>query len=262
MKRAKLSYVVSLQDTRFSAVATGGWISNIRFVAKAGYDGVELAVRDPQIVDLVALNNVLNKCKLGVSAIGTGQAFLADGLSLTAQSKSVRERTHKRLSTHIRMAQYLHCPVIIGLIRGRDRDKLALLGRMLRRLASDADAANVDLLVEPINRYETGLLNTCSETAAFIRDLGVGNVGILADTFHMNIEEADIVQTFSNHSGMIKHCHFADSGRKYPGTGHVDFVSIMKLLDERKYIGYYAAEILQEPNFKTAVMEFKKFFKK
>src|SRR5437773_9753340 len=97
----KLSLVVSLEETGFDAVAMrGSWREALRTAADLGYDGVELAVRDPSEVDAEAVLRTVRDAGLAVPAIGTGQAFLKDGLSLSHPDEGRSEEHTSELQSH------------------------------------------------------------------------------------------------------------------------------------------------------------------
>ncbi len=78
------------------------------------------------------------------------------------------------------------------------------------------------------------------------------NFGLLLDTFHMNIEEADMQASIFNCGGRIFHFHVADSNRWYPGAGHLDFKSILGTLESIGYKGWVSGEFLPKPETETA----------
>jgi len=110
----------------------------------------------------------------------------------------------------------------------------------------------VRLTLEPVNRYESNFINTLQEGAEFIDRIGVSNIGLLADTFHMNIEEVSIYESIRQSKNYITHVHFADSNRWAPGYGHLDFQKIVETLKEINYQGYISAEILPLPDQDSA----------
>lgn len=255
-----LSYVISTQPTRFAAVSlTDDFASTIAHLAKLGYDGVELAVRDPKLLDITGVRNILERHKLRVPAIGTGQAFVEEGLSFTDPDPSVRERAIARIESHIAMAKQLAADaplVIIGLIRGRsltEPENILPLQDALTRSARAASVCNVRLAIEPINRYETSLLNTVAETLALIQRVDADNLGVLFDTFHANIEEESIESSLKACGARLFHVHVADSNRWAPGYGHTDFTSVISTLQGMQYNGWVSAEILQKPNVDLAM---------
>ena len=249
----KLALVISVEETGFDAVAMrGGWADAARSAAALGYDGVELAVRDPARVDLDALTRLLHETELKVPAVGTGQAYLADGLSLSHPDEGIRARAIERVEAHIRFAAQISAAVIIGLIRGRISDNRpsteARLTASLHSLLRVADLEGVWLIIEPINRYETDLLTTVDETVAFIDRIGAERLGILADTFHMNIEEVSIAASLREAGSRLRHVHTADSNRHAPGWGHLDFAAVLATLRAMSYRGWFSAEILPRPD--------------
>jgi sugar phosphate isomerase/epimerase len=116
-----------------------------------------------------------------------------------------------------------------------------------RKLAAAAAEQGVGLLLEPINRYETRFFNTVDSAAEFVATEKLPNVKVLADTFHMNIEEADIAETVVTHLDQIGYIHVADSNRHFPGAGHVDFATLLTRLQKHNYSGVVGVEILPLP---------------
>ena len=125
----------------------------------------------------------------------------------------------------------------------------------LRSLAAAASAQGVGLLLEPINRYETRVFNTVDGAAQFVAAEKLSNVKVLADTYHMNIEEVDITETVRTHLNQIGYIHVADSNRRFPGAGHVDFAALLSCLQEHDYNGVVGVEILPLPTPIEAAMQ-------
>jgi len=115
----RVSFAISLQKTRFNAVAfQESLIPVLQELKELGYDGVELAVRNPQEIDRKGLVELVAQFGLQVPAIGTGQAFVEEGLSLSSLNSEIRRRAKERLKDHILFASLFQSLVIIGLIRG------------------------------------------------------------------------------------------------------------------------------------------------
>ncbi len=260
MAALKLSLVVSIEQTGVDAVAMrGAWQQGIQTAAALGYDGVELAVRDPASVDARALRETVQASGLAVPAIGTGQAYLKDGLSLASDDAGVRGRAIERVGTHLKLAAPWGAAVIVGLVRGRiSGDREQTERRLLEsfgRLLPEADRLGVHLLIEPINRYETDYLLTVDETLALIERTGSPLVGVLADTFHMNIEEASVEDALRRAGPRLGHMHLADTNRQAPGWGHLNVQKIVAVLREIGYRGYLSAEILPKPDPTSAARQ-------
>jgi len=255
----KLSLVLSTQMTQFqAAVLEGGLEQSLARIAGWGYDGVELAVRDPGAVDAEELERLVSAHGLAVPAVGTGQAWGEEGLSFTDPDEAVRQAAIERIEAHIPLAARMEAVVLIGLLRGVIKPGVEAAQAMdwlvdaLQRCCGAAQAQGVRLALEPINRYETSLVNTVAEGLRLIEMVGADNLGLLLDTFHLNIEEPVIEESIRAAGGRILHFHVADSNRWYPGAGHLDFASILKALFSTGYQGYVSGEFMPLPDADTA----------
>ncbi len=255
----KLAFVISTQPTRFEAVTFSPDLeANAARLAQLGYDGVELAVREPARLDVKSVRRILDAHHLLVPAIGTGQAWGEEHLSFTDPDPTVRQRAAERFRSHIPLAHEFDALIIIGLMRGVIQPKVSpvqaheWLVDALKTASRLADEQGVRIALEPINRYETNLLNDVAGTLALIDEIGAGNVGVLFDTFHSNIEEPDIEKSLRACGPRLYHIHLADSNRWAPGVGHIDFHRIISVLREMNYPGWVSAEILPKPSVERA----------
>ena len=258
----KLSVVLSTQQTQFQAASFSGSLAqNIADIAAMGYDGVELAIRDPKLVDVDALEALTREHGLRVPAIGTGQAWGEEKLSFTDPDLSVRRAAVERIKSHIPLAARFNAVIIIGLVRGiikpgiTHEQGMAWVCEALQECSTAAKPFGVRLALEPINRYETTLVNSVAQGMALIDQVGADNFGLLLDTFHMNIEEPDILQSISACGDRIFHFHVADSNRWYPGAGHLDFSGILSRLQSTGYDGFVSGEFMPLPDPLTAARE-------
>jgi 5-keto-L-gluconate epimerase len=105
----------------------------------------------------------------------------------------------------------------------------------------------VRVLVEPMCHLELNNLNSVPETVAFVRSLGHPNLGIVADTFHMNIEDCCLPASLMAARDSLGHVHFTDSNRRYPGAGHVPFGEVVEALHLIGYDGFITIEVKQSP---------------
>ena len=234
----------------------GNLIKGIEAAGEFGYDCVELHVRAPEELELQKLEQALDKIGLRVSALGTGRAYVDDGLSLI--DPQTRELALQRLKGFLDAASVLGAKVIVGCLRGnvpspeQKQESLELLAEALARADLYALERGVTLLLEPINRYENNYLCSVGDAADFIRSAGLASTGILADTFHMNIEERDLVSAILDNAGLIQYVHAADSNRLYPGGGHTDFPALFAALKQSGYKGEISAECLPLPSDELA----------
>lgn len=255
----KLSVVVSTQPAQFEAATFKGDLeANLRRVAGLGYQGAELAIRDPRLVDADGLTRMLEAVGLAVPAIGTGQAWAEEGLSFTNADPAVRQAAVVRICSHLPLAARWGAVVILGLIRGtvfpgvQRQQAMDWLVAALRQCAAEAADQGVRLALEPINRYETALINTVAQALELVQAVGSPSFGLLLDTYHMNIEEPSIEGSIAAAGERIHHFHVADSNRWYPGAGHLDFASILAALESTGYQGWVSGEFLPQPDAATA----------
>jgi len=251
----KKSIVVSIQPTKFSALAfKEDFEENIKKVAELGFDGAELAVRNPKDLKVDDVIKIIKENNLEVPAIGTGQAYGEEGLSFSDPDEVIRKMAVDRINNQIMFASHFDAQVIIGLIRGNIEDGINRAEAeewtidCLRKCTEFAKEYNIGVTLEPVNRYESNFINTLNEGIEFIKRVGASNLGLLADTFHMNIEEVSIYDSIIQAKDYITHVHFADSNRWAPGCGHLNFAKIVQTLKKINYQGYVSAEILPLPD--------------
>jgi len=250
----KISTLLSTSPAKFDAVPfKGDFRENVAAIEAMGFDGIELAIRDPRIIDQDVVIETVKAAGMDIPAVGTGQAWGEERLSFTDPDREVREAAVERVYSHVPFAAKAGAVIVIGLVRGIVRPEveqaqaeewmLDCFTRCCRRAAD----AGVRIAFEPINRYETTLLNGVAAGLDFIREVGGDNLGMLLDTFHMNIEEPSIEESIRSAGDRIFHFHYADSNRWYPGAGHLDFVSILQALKDTGYDGYLSGEHRPDP---------------
>jgi 5-keto-L-gluconate epimerase len=248
----KLSIAVSSPDAVFSALALkGSYEDNFALVKDAGFDGAELAIKDPAKIDTLRLETLLKQFGLVAPAMGTGRAFGEEGLCFSAAEETVRRAAVERICSHVDFGARLNSLIIIGLIVGKNPVTPETEGWAVECLAECSKYAagkGVTLVVEPINRYETSFIINVDYCLRFLDRVGADNCKILLDTFHMNIEEASIEGSIRRAGARIGHVHVADSNRWHPGAGHIDFKSVVATLREVGYDGFLSAEILPNPS--------------
>jgi sugar phosphate isomerase/epimerase len=200
----------------------------------------------------------LQEHSLEVAAVGTGAGMVKHGLSLTDPDRGRREEARQFIRRMIDFGGPFGAPAIIGSMQGKwggeiDRQTaLRMLGEALDELGDYAAGHGVPLIYEPLNRYETNLVTTVADGVALLESLQTDHVKLLADLFHMNIEEADLASAIRAGQGYIGHVHFVDSNRQAAGRGHMDFGPIAQALREIGFAGYASAEAFPLPDSETA----------
>jgi sugar phosphate isomerase/epimerase len=255
----KIALTATPSVARFAPILWRGRVEDaFELAADLGYDGVELHLRTPNDIELKTVQILQEKHGLGVPTIGTGMAAGEDGLTFTDPDSEIRRRAVARVAEHIHLAARLRSAVTIGLIRGKlgaDQQRETRRATMLdcvQECCRLAATEGVTLFLEPLNRYEADDLRTLDQAAEMIQEIGVSNLKLLADTYHMNIEEVDIAASLRRHAAVLGHVHLVDNNREVPGHGHVDMRAILQALSAIDYQGYVCFEVLPLPDARQA----------
>ena len=112
----------------------------------------------------------------------------------------------------------------------------------LRQLGRRAAELKIDIAMEVLNRYEAHFLLTADEAVRFVEEVGSARVGILLDTYHMNIEEKDLVSAIHHAGSKLRLFHVADSNRQAVGRGHTNFLPLFRALKDTNYDGSIIVE--------------------
>jgi sugar phosphate isomerase/epimerase len=125
--------------------------------------------------------------------------------------------------------------------RGEDEDRAVLLDG-LAELGEHAARAGSTLVLEPLNRYEDHMVNRLEQAVALVEKVGSPSVRVLADTYHMNIEEDEPASALAATAAQLGHVQVSDSNRLQPGAGHIDWAALLSTLDAIGYDGCLALE--------------------
>jgi len=121
-------------------------------------------------------------------------------------------------------------------------------GQQMNELCETAEKLSLDIFLEPVNRYESPMFNSLEEMADLIERIACPNLKLLADFFHMNIEESSLAQSILRWGKLIGMVHLADSNRLPPGYGHLDFSKPVRQLREIAFDGCLSFECRGEIN--------------
>ena len=254
-------------------IKTGPWIYweqpeiSIPKAAKLGFDAVELFTASADAVDSHQLQQLCDANQIKIAAVGTGAGKVLHGWTLSSPDAHVRQKAIAFISEMITLGARFGAPAIIGSMQGNvepgtERSQaVAWLAEGLNELGTRAQEVGVNLIYEPLNRYETNMFNQLGAGAEFLETLDSSNVVLLADLFHMNIEEQSIAGAIRDSAGHIGHLHFADSNRRPAGMGHTDMTDIAQALMDIEYTGYASAEALPWPDPDAAAEQTIRAFK-
>jgi sugar phosphate isomerase/epimerase len=249
----------------FSAVpeAQGGpfvyWGSleeSMRSAKDLGFDAIEIFPPSPEYFQTIDAAKLAQQTGLEIAAVGTGAGWLKHKLSLADAEPQVRARAMEFLSSMLVAATQLQAPMIIGSMQGRSVPGVSktqakeFLREGLERLDAQAKAIGGNILYEPLNRYETDQCNTLAQGTELI--CGLSSTKLLADWFHMNIEEADMVESILKAGTAIGHVHFADTNRLAVGSGHLSVQPLIDALGQIDYRGFLSAEVFPQPDSQSA----------
>ena len=233
----------------------------IRHAQQLGFDAVEVFAPSADAIPEGQLHYLLEQTGLQLAAVGTGAGWVVRRLSLTDPQASRRDEARAFIRSMIDFGGAHNAVAIIGSMQGRhgdgvDRDcALGYLRDALEELGEYAAQYNVPLIYEFLNRYETNLVNTVSEGVKLLEQLSTQNVKLLADLFHMNIEETNLAEAIRAGGDRIGHVHFVDSNRQAAGRGHMDFVPIAQALKDIRYDGFASAEAFPIPDSQQAAQQ-------
>ena len=227
-------------------VWVGGWSKDqcreaIKNSAEAGYGLIEIPALDPKSIDVEHTKATLKEFGLK-GACSLGLSFDAD---INNDDSEIAKRGESRLMDALNVVEQLGGDYLGGVIfsalgkykfpptkKARDNAVAAL-----KRLAIAAQAKGITLGLEPVNRYESNLLNTGSQALEMIKDIGEPNVVVHLDIYHMNIEEQDLVSPVLEAGNKLGYVHIGASHRGPLGTGNIDFDSFFGALAKIGYKG-------------------------
>ncbi len=232
-----------------------------------GFDAIEIFAPSGEAIDQLPLKQLLSDQQLQLAAVGTGAGWVLHRLSLSSDSRDKRTAAEDFIRRMIDAGAGYGAMTIIGSMQGsfeqgmNRQSALGYLGESLARLGEHAAAQGVHLLYEPLNRYETNLVHQLKEADQLLSDAGANNVRLLADFFHMNIEEISLAEAVCQCGPRLGHVHLADSNRRAAGMGHLVYEPIAKALKEIGYSGYLSAEVFPIPSPQEAAMQTMRSFR-
>ena len=224
-------------------------------VAALGFKAVELPIEDPTLIDAAALHPVLKDLGLKVHVCG---AF-GPGRDLTNSDAAVRKAGRAYISECLKVAESLDAKFLAGpmysevgkarqLSEDERRREWDLAVTELRGVSTEAADRGLSIAIEPINRFETDLVNTTADSLRLIRDIDHPAAKVMIDTFHMTIEESDIGAAIRAAGKDLIHVQVSENHRGVTGTGLTPWVSFRDALREIDYNGSIVIESFTPDN--------------
>jgi D-psicose/D-tagatose/L-ribulose 3-epimerase len=224
-------------------------------VKELGFDLLELPVEEPGAWDPARAADLLGELGLGATVC----CVMPAGRDLAVDDSELAASTVEYLRHCVEVAARVGSDVVAGpmyaavgrLWRLEERDRPAVLARVaagLRAVAELAAERGVKLAVEPLNRYETSLINTVGQGLDLLDAVGHPSCGLLLDTFHMNIEEKDPATAARKAGQRIAHVHACGTDRGAPGADDFDWPEFLGALDAAGYAGPLCIESFTAEN--------------
>jgi len=214
-----------------------------------GFDSVEIPLENESDIDPLFVKGELERQGLTCGALGCA---VGPGRDLRG-SQEEQDVCLKYLMRVVDIAVAMDCPTLVGPIYssvGRadfvpEKERKAqwkLVAGHLKKVCRYAESKGRKIAMEPLNRFETDFMNTCTQALEMIDRVGSPALGILLDTFHMNIEEKDPARAIRQAGKRLMYFHACGCDRGTPGSDHIDWGPIAAALKKIGYRGGVAIE--------------------
>jgi D-psicose/D-tagatose/L-ribulose 3-epimerase len=221
-----------------------------------GYDILEVAVEDRNLIDWARLKDLSREVGIGLTISG---AFGAER-DISSNDPLIREQGLKYILDCVRIAEEMGSPVFTGPLysavgktrlvsdsqKQQERDWCL---ENLEKVGKVARECGVVVGIEPLNRFETDMVNTAGQALSIVREVNNPNIKVSLDTFHCNIEEKSIPDAIREvGKDLLCHVQGNECDRGTPGTGHLDWKGIHQALLEIGYEGDMVIETFGAPS--------------
>ena len=213
-------------------------------VKQLGFDILEIAVEDPDKIDVQKVNKIIKEKGLDVVVCG---AF-GPSRDMASKDPAIINNAKEYIMWLVDAAKVLGAQVVAGPMYsyvGKDhyddpserRKEWQRSVQGIREMAVYAEAKGIKLALEALNRFETDMINIVAQGLDFIDDVGKENVGLHLDTFHMHLEEKSSGDAIRLAGDKIFHFHACENDRGVPGTGQVHWNEVANALKDVGYPG-------------------------
>ena len=253
----------------FSGTVDGEVLDRFGLIKEIGFDGVEIPIFEPGSMEVDAIRRRAEENDLALTACGA----LPQATRFYGEDPAPREAAASYLKDTVRVVAELGAEIICGplykpvgdtdesLPLSRQREETA---KRMAPLAAEAEEKGVVLAFEPLNRFETNLVNTAEQGVEFCERVGTGAAKLLLDTFHMHIEEKDSAEALrrAGSAGLLAHFHASENDRGVAGSGQVRWGEVARALAGASYDGWVVLESFSQSNeaIRTAVSCWRPFY--
>ena len=229
-------------------------------VAGAGYEAIVIT-GEPDRPDIDELESLLRESGLAVTG-STSETWGNPSRDLAHPERSYRAEAIDYYKGCSDLLVRLGAPTL-GIVPSAEgrlsvpsyREAWKLAVEATREVALYAREHDVSVAIEPLNRYESFLVNRVEQACRFAAEVDVSGVGVIADFFHMNIEEVDLFAAIEHAGDRLLEIHLADSNREGLGTGHLPVRELLERVEAQGFHGTFAVECYVQEGLSDAFLE-------
>lgn len=238
---------IGIHQHVFTSLLTIENLGILNFIKGIGFDSVDINVRN---IDL-EFAKVIKKRAEKLNLILTGAGSVPNDYYLLSSEKKERIRAVNYMKELVNRVSAIGASLYHGILyatsgmltgKAPTEAEIRYSVENLQEVADYASSLGINLCLEPCNRYETYVLNTVYDSLEFIAKINRPNVGLLLDTYHMNIEEKSLYKSLTSAGSKLFHLHVNENDRGIPGTGHIPWGEVFQALKDIVYKGIAAVE--------------------
>lgn len=220
---------------------------------ECGYDAIELQITDPTTFDRGRVLPVLKQQGMPFCAFQSGGSYATRGNCLSTADASVRARTMELLLRFVDLAAETEAVMVVGSLQGRLQNEpnravgTARIVEALHEVGEYATKQRATIAFEPVNQLEVGFHNTIAEVEALVRRFNLPGFRMMVDSFHMNIEERDLLDPLASCADLLRHVHLVETNRNVLGAGHCPTHAFVNELHRLGYRGIYSLGVYTTP---------------
>ncbi len=261
----KTSMLISVLKTGANSpiLFSGDNEENFQTIKELGFDGVDLFINSEDDSEVKKTIRLCEKYDFPINSI-MPTFLVKNKIFLGDKDEDARKKSVLGVIETAKLANDLNSAVCLGMARGKcgENDNLDnFKSRLATSFYEILDKIDTKIHLEPINRYQTNVLNSTLESVEFIKENKLP-IYLALDTFHMNIEDLDLHESFVKAKPYIGSIHFSDSTRLAPSTAHTGMKNLFHLLKGMEYDGYLTLEAFPKPSNLECAKNAREFFRK